>query len=119
MRALNTFGAVLSFAIELETTLRDAYQSAGDAAQAKAADRRRQRLERTRAEHVLEITLEPIHGLAARDYATLSDASAAFAEREAAAAAFFREAAPKINVRQAQRVLQRCAREHAALSTSQ
>ena len=119
MRALNTFGAVLSYAIEIEAALRDAYVAADKDDDARAADKRRQRLKRTRAEHVLEITLEPIHGLDVVDYARLHDAAATINEREAAAAVFFRDAAPKINVRQAQRVLQRCAREHATNSTTQ
>ncbi|MCY4008405.1 MAG: hypothetical protein OXG02_00705 [Chloroflexi bacterium] len=118
MRELNTFGAVLTYAIEIETLLRDAYRETGMAAEAKAADRRRLRLERTRAEHVLEITLEPIHGLAVTDYAELHDASTDIRDKEAAATAFFQDASPKINVRQAQRVLQRCAREHAAQSNA-
>jgi hypothetical protein len=57
--SLNTFGAILTHAIELETRLRDYYQKAGSAEQAKAADDRRTKLERVRREHVLEITLEP------------------------------------------------------------
>ena len=119
MRALNTFGAVLSYAIELEAALRDSYVATGKDDEARAADKRRQRLERTRAEHVLEITLEPIHGLDILDYAALHNAATAIDEREAVAAAFFRDAAPKINVRQAQRILLRCEREHAANSTTQ
>lgn len=118
MRELNTFGAVLTYAIEIETLLRDAYRESGKDAEAKAADQRRHRLERTRSEHVLEITLEPIHGLNVSDYVTLHDASADLVEKEAAATAFYNDASPKINVRQAQRVLQRCAREHAAQSKS-
>lgn len=118
MRELNTFGAVLSYAIEVESILRDAYIALGKTTDASAADKRRQRLERTRSEHVLEITLEPIHGLNVLDYATLHDVETSIEKREEIAATFFSDAAPKINVRQAQRVLQRCAREHAAKSTT-
>ena len=118
MRELNTFGAVLSYAIEIEALIRDVYQAQGNNTLANAADKRRQRLERTRSEHVLEITLEPIHGLEVKDYAVLHDADATIPEREAAAAAFYMDASPKINVRQAQRVLQRCAREHSVLINS-
>ena len=118
MRELNTFGAVLSYAIEVEALLRDVYHEKGNTTLANAADKRRQRLERTRSEHVLEITLEPIHGLEVADYAVLHDADATIPEKEAAATAFYKDASPKINVRQAQRVLQRCAREHSAHLTS-
>ena len=118
MRELNTFGAVLSYAIEIETILRDVYREEGNPTLEKAAAKRRQRLERTRSEHVLEITLEPIQGLEIADYAELHDAETSMQEKETAAAAFYLDASPKINVRQAQRVLQRCAREHSALITS-
>ena len=75
---LNTFGAIMTFAIELERRLADYYGSAGAAALAKAADKRRKKLERARRENVVEITLEPIAGLDAADYALeLGDDSAA------------------------------------------
>lgn len=116
MSSLNTFGAILSHAIELETRLSDYYSRIGAAAQAKAAEKRRKKLERARRENVVEITLEPIAGLSAEDYALeLSDGSAqGQAEAARVAARFYRDVAPKINVRAAQRTLERCGKEHAS-----
>ena len=115
MATLNTFGAVLTFAIDLETQLSDYYSGIGDAAMAKAAEKRRKKLERVRRENVVEITLEPIVGLSADDYAPdLSDGSAdGQAAAARVAAQFYADAAPKINVRAAQRALERCGKEHA------
>ncbi len=111
---LNTFGAVLSFAIELEARLGAYYGGIGDMAGAKAAEKRRKKLERARRENVVEITLEPIHGLDAADYVLeLADVSAGGQAAVARVAArFYGDAAPKINVRAAQRALERCGREH-------
>jgi hypothetical protein len=116
MSSLNTFGAVMTFAIDLETRLRDFYQAAGDTARAAEADRRRANFERVRRENVTEIKLEPIEGLSETDYAfDPADTSAAGrAAAEAAAARFFSDAAPRINVREAQRALERAARQHSA-----
>jgi hypothetical protein len=118
MSSLNTFGAVLSFAIQLEAELQRYYQGAGQEDRAKEAEKRKSKLERTRRENVVEITLEPIEGLHEADYAlSLSDTSGEGQRRaEAAAAKFYADAAPKINVRQAQRILERCGEEHAALA---
>ncbi|MCA9910146.1 MAG: hypothetical protein KC519_15920 [Anaerolineae bacterium] len=118
MSSLNTFGAIMTFAIEMEMKLRDYYQSAGDAARAADADKRRANLERVRRENVTEIKLEPIEGLDEGDYSlTLDDHSdAARAAIEATAAMFYQDVAPKINVREAQRALERCARQHAEMA---
>ena len=115
MASLNTFGAILSHAIDLEAQLSAWYSGIGDSAKAKAADKRRMKLERARRENVVEITLEPIEGLDAADYALdLSDESAESQVRaEDVAARFYRDVAPKINVRAAQRALERCGKEHA------
>mgnify|MGYP005865881817 CR=1 FL=1 len=114
MTALSTFGAVLTFAIDLEARLHDYYRAAGRADRAQEADKRRVKLERVRRESVLEITLEAIEGLDAGDYAlNLNDTTAAGQQaNERTAARFYAAAAPKINVREAQRVLERCGREH-------
>lgn len=110
---LNTFGAVFSFAIELEAQLSAYYRGIGDSTLARAAEKRRKKLERARRENVVEITLEPITGLDAADYALdLGDDSAAGQAAAEVAAQFYRDAAPKINVRAAQRALERCGREH-------
>lgn len=120
MSSLNTFGAILTYAIELETRLRDYYQAAGVSDRAADADKRRSNLERVRRENVTEIKLEPIEGLDEADYAlNLGDTSAAGqAAIEATAARFFSDVAPKINVREAQRALERCARQHGELASA-
>lgn len=117
MASLNTFGAILTYAIELEDKLRAYYQAAGLAEQSKAADDRRVKLERVRRENVVEITLEPIEGLDEADYVfNLSDTSAAGQKAiEAAAVRFYEDVAPKINVREARRMLERCGKQHAEL----
>lgn len=118
MASLNTFGAILTYAANLETALRDYYQQAGDTERSKAADKRRQTMERIRRETVLEITLEPIEGLNEADYElALSDTSTSGQQAvEAIAARFYAEVAPKINVRQAQRALERAGKEHQELA---
>lgn len=116
MASLNTFGSILTYAIELETQLHEYYNGLDDSDRAKAADKRRKKLERVRRENVLEITLEPIDGLSADDYAiNFEDTSAD--SIESTAAQFYSDVAPKINVRQAQRALERCGKEHQALVT--
>jgi hypothetical protein len=117
MASLNTFGAILGFAIELEARLASYYQQLGDPERAQAAEQRRAKLERVRRENVVEITLEPIEGLDEADYILNlnNQSSAGRAALEATASRFYEEVAPKINVRQAQRALERCAKEHAAL----
>jgi hypothetical protein len=116
--SLNTFGAVLSHAIQLEADLAAYYQKIGQSERAKDADKRKSKLERVRREHVLEITLEPIEGLQEADYAlNLEDASASGQQAvEQSAARFYHAAAPKINVLQARRALEKCAQEHQTLS---
>lgn len=116
MTALNTFGAIMTQAIELERALAAYYERAGDSALAAAAAKRRSKMARVRREAVLEITLEAIDGLDTDDYALeLEDLSAAGQRRVAETAArFYREVAPGINVRQARRALERAGREHAS-----
>jgi hypothetical protein len=118
MASLNTFGAIMTFAIDLETQLRDYYQAAGASDRASDADKRRVKMERVRRENVLEITLEAIEGLDEADYAlNLTDGSAGGQQSaETAAARFYADVAPKINVRVAQRALERCGKEHEALA---
>lgn len=118
MSLLNAFGAILTYAIDLETRLRDYYQAAGNSARAQAADKRRSNLERVRRENVTEIKLEPIEGLQEADYAlNLSDTSPAGQKAvEAIAARFYTDVAPKINVREAQRALERCGKQHQELA---
>ncbi len=120
MASLNTFGAILTYAIELESKLHDYYQATGNSERAREADKRRARLERVRRETVLEITLEAIEGLNAANYTlNTSDTSAGGQKAvEQVAARFYADVAPKINVREAQRALERAGREHEALAQS-
>lgn len=117
MTSLNTFGAILTYAIEMETRLRDYYQSIGQTDRAKDAENRRARLERVRRENVVEITLEAIEGLDETDFRfNLDDVSAAGQQAaEETAARFYKAAAPKINVREARSALERCGKQHAAI----
>jgi hypothetical protein len=118
MSSLNTFGAIMTFAIDLEGQLHEYYKAAGNGDRAREADKRRSKLERVRRESVLEITLEAIDGLNEADYAlNLSDTSAGGQQTaEKTAAQFYADVAPKINVREAQRALEKCGKEHAALA---
>lgn len=118
MSSLNTFGAVLTYAIRLESDLQSYYEKVGQSQQAKEAERRKEKLERVRRENVVEITLEPIEGLKETDYVwNFDDISPAGRHNlEQTAARFYADAAPKINVLQARRALERCGKEHAALA---
>ncbi len=115
MASLNQFGAILTFAIELESQLSDYYQGIGNSERVKAAEKRKSKLERVRRENVLEITLEAIDGLDESDYVMNLDETSDDGQTaaETIAVQFYNDVAPKINVRQAQRALERCAKEHA------
>jgi hypothetical protein len=115
---LNTFGAIMTFAIDLEDRLYDYYTEAGNEERAREAKKRRDKLERVRRESVLEITLEAIDDLDAADYILdlndISNIAQQVAEKNAAR--FYADVAPKINVREAQRALEKAGKEHAALA---
>jgi len=111
MAPLQNFGAVFTHAIAMESQLRDFYTAQGDEDAAKAASKRIKKLERARREYVVEITLEPIDDLDSEDY-TLDTEGAERAALEATAQQFYEDAAPKINVRQAQRILERCGQQY-------
>jgi hypothetical protein len=117
MTTLNTFGAILTFAIELEDRIAGYYRGIGSP-RAADADKRRSNLERVRRENVTEIKLEPIEGLDEGDYAlNLADTSSAGQQAvEATAARFYADTAPKLNVREAQRALERAGKQHAELA---
>jgi hypothetical protein len=117
MSTLNTFGAILTFAIEMEGQMAGYYRGIGSS-RAADADKRRSNLERVRRENVTEIKLEPIEGLDEADYAlNLADTSAAGQQAiEATAARFYADTAPKLNVREAQRALERAGKQHAELA---
>jgi hypothetical protein len=116
MVELNNFGAIFAFAIELEKRLHAYYTAAGLPAKAADADKRRITMERVRRENVTEIKLEPIEGLHEADFPfDFDDISAEGQARNAdSAARFYAAAAPKINVREAQRALERAAKAHQA-----
>ena len=118
MTSLNTFGAILTYAIELETRLTSYYNTAGSSERAGDADKRRSKLERARRTYVLEITLEAIDGLNEANYAmNLNDTSPAGHKTvEQISAQFYTDVSPHINVRDAQRLLEKCAKEHTALA---
>lgn len=118
MASLNTFGAIVTYAIGLEGQIAAYYKAAGIADRAADAEKRRTNLERVRREYVVEIKLEPIEGLDEADYAIdFSDASPAGQQAvERTAARFYQDVAPKINVREAERALNKCAKQHAELA---
>lgn len=124
--ALNQYGAVMTFAIELEAKLAEFYEQAAAANpdhadelqnRAKASQSRSQKIEQSRRENVTEITLEAIEGLDEADYALdLAHYAASNVDTlEAVVQKFYTDAAPKINVREARRVLERCLKEHSRL----
>ncbi len=117
MSELNAFGAILTYAIDMEGQIATYYRPF-DSARAADADKRRSNLERVRRENVTEIKLEPIEGLDEHDYVlNLADTSAAGQQAvEATAARFYADCAPKLNVREAQRALDRAARQHSELA---
>lgn len=117
MASLNQFGAVMTFAIELESRLEAYYAGIGNGERSDAAAKRKSKMERVRRENVVEITLEPIDGLDENDYLLNLDDSSAEGQNavEQTAARFYADVAPKINVRQAQRAMERCGKEHASL----
>lgn len=113
MAELSTFGAIMSHAIELETKIAQYYRDKGETARAAETDRRRATLERVRRENVVEIQLEPIHGLNAEDY--LLDAAIESGDVEAierTAARFYADVAPKIAAREAARALEKAGKAH-------
>jgi rubrerythrin len=130
---LNTFGALLKFALELEEAAARFYEKAakaardeaprsGLAARAESARKNRQRLERVRREQVNEMLLESIEGLRESDYRAGGDASAAAAdddltasaaELEAACERFYRDAAERLSIPEVVRSFQGLADAHA------
>lgn len=121
--ALNQFGAVMTFAIEMEGKLAEFYQAAANAggsyadefaSRAESSRKRREMLEKSRRQNVTEITLEPIEGLDEASYQldlSKTDAAAANAAEEIVKR-FYTDVTPKINVLETRQVLQRCLKEH-------
>ena len=127
---LNTFGALLKFALELEDGAARFYGEAAEAARdealrgalaarAESTKRNRQRLERVRREQVNEMLLESIEGLRESDYrpaadpSALGDLTASAAELESACERFYRDAAERLSIPEVVRSFQRLADAHA------
>lgn len=128
--ALNTFGAILTFAAANESLLEHFYRQAAEVSHDEQRERfeeyrkktgkRQQRLIAIRQENVTEIVLEPIMGLSATDYElsprTPDNASQALElaiQMESRQARFYAEAGPKLNVTEPRRAFARFAQETA------
>jgi rubrerythrin len=124
---LGTFGAILRFAMELETEAAQFYEAhpqglpgerTGDSA--RAARKRLRRLEQARREGVSEMILEAIVGLNREDYrvelgAQTEGGPASLQQAlslEDTSARFYRDAASKMPIRGVARLFDRLAREH-------
>jgi rubrerythrin len=119
---LGTFGAILSYALQIEEQTASFYKTAAQdhpdelfAGLARRAHKRVTRLERARREGVAEMILEPISGLNSDDYAVALNPEAPLAEQalalEKAAATFYRDAATKMPIREIVRLFERMAEE--------
>jgi len=127
---LNTFGAILTFAVDLEDAMQHFYDQAkdvadGDLAQtfedyARKSGKRKQRLISVRQDNVTEMILEPISGLNAADYeplygvpSSVPDALEKAIELETRTERFYKDAGPKLNVTEPRRAFQKLAQENA------
>jgi rubrerythrin len=122
---LATFGAIMTFALELEQRAAVFYEQAASGSLkepfldlAKRAHKRAKRIERTRREGVAEMILEPITGMNGEDYTV--DLVPAGDESERLGRAirlvetsirFYQDAAEKIPVKEVARTCQRMATE--------
>ncbi|MBX3066168.1 MAG: hypothetical protein KF726_24530 [Anaerolineae bacterium] len=130
VEALNTFGAILTYAANMEESLAHYYAQAQQVSEGEAAERfedygrkstkRKGRLTAMRQENVTEIVLEPISGLNISDYdlpapqpATAAEALAAAIDLETRVQKFYAEAGPKINVTEPRRAFAKFAQETA------
>lgn len=123
---LATFGAILSFAIDLETRAAAFYESATPlhdqfATLASAARKNQKQLERLRRENVAEMILEPITGFDSEDYTPdftpAPDASPATvvaqaAEMQATFQRFYETAAEKLPIKEVSRKLSKMAKQY-------
>jgi len=123
---LNTFGAILGFAIEWEKRAAAFYEAGARnrllppfLELAQGARRRLRRLEQARQEGVAEMILEPIHGLDGEAYRV--DLSPETEETvllqqarrlEETAARFYQDAASRMPIREVARLLQGLAQEN-------
>jgi hypothetical protein len=124
--ALNQFGAVMTFAIELEGRLAEFYEKAAQdhpphtaefKQRAEDARKRRKKIEISRTRDVTEITLQPIEGLDEANYQIdLSQTDIKTVNMaEEVVKQFYNDATPKINVRESRKVLERCLKDHVGL----
>jgi rubrerythrin len=126
--SLNTFGAILTFAIDSEGTLQQYYEQAAQTGgetrelfenYARKSAKRKQRLIAIRQDNITEMVLEPISGLNQPDYETAAstpaDSAAALAaalDLEQRAERFYNDAGPKLNVTEPRRAFQKLAQEN-------
>jgi len=128
---LNTFGAVLRFALDLESRLaafhRDAAQAMGDASArgvlvelAEAGEQNTRTLERVRRQQVNEMLLEPIHDVDAAQYepdlaspAGEDGLLAAARRAESTAERFYHDMARLLSIPEVARSFSRMAEAHA------
>ena len=118
---LGTFGAIFSFALELEQQAVDFYESAAQGSleatftgRAEKGRKRISRLERARQEQVAEMILESIVGLDGDDYPIQPEAGEAVAqaiELEETLRRYYVDASAKMPVREVARLFDRMARE--------
>lgn len=123
---LGTFGAIVSFAMELEERSAAFYDSAAEATQsemfdelAKGSHKRLDRLTRARQELIAELILESITGLEEENYHVDLDSNADEAGLISQALAleevygrFYQDAAEKMPIREVVRLFQRMVREN-------
>ncbi|HEY46947.1 MAG: hypothetical protein AMJ88_02785 [Anaerolineae bacterium SM23_ 63] len=122
---LATFGAIMTFALELEKRAAAFYEQAARGSLeepfsdlARKANKRAKRMERTRREGVQEMILEPIRGMHGDDYrvelssdgdeSELLDQAIRLVETSIR---FYQDAAGKIPVKEVARTCQRMAQE--------
>jgi rubrerythrin len=122
---LATFGAIMSYALEIEERAFEFYTAAarGQLEEvfsdlARASKKRAKRMERTRREGVAEMILEPITGLNGEDYlvglSSEADEPALLKQALAlteSATRFYRDAAAKLPIREVVRTFTRMADE--------
>jgi rubrerythrin len=122
---LATFGAIMTFALELEQQSAVFYEQAASGSLkepfldlARRAHKRAKRIERTRREGVSEMILEPITGMSGEDYPVelvpigdeieMLDRAIRLVETSVR---FYQDAAEKIPVKEVARTCQRMAEE--------
>lgn len=123
---LATFGAILSFAIDIEEQAAQFYEAAAPlhdqfATLASACRKNGKQLERIRRENVAEMILEPITGFESDDYtpdlalpgdASPVDAASQAAQVEMTFERFYEVAAEKLPIKEVSRRLEKLARQH-------